>query len=381
MKLFLKTGLVLPAALAVLALLLAASAPRESYAEIDYVPLAPIEGTVNASGKTNLSTYLTGIFKVGVAGAGALAFLMIVWGGFTYFSTDVITGKEEGKARIQRALGGLLLALTSYIILNTINPKLVELDLYFGAPARQEGRFSAPDVNSPGYYADLDRTIAEINQNLTETKTRAGALETLAGELAAQKDALHNAMENGDFSQIDKFNELGTRINALYGEAQAIRDYNTALDIFKADKQKAFENLLTKSNVVATPQIAMQVESINNTVANRVQKLEEDAVKAPLKKAQIDGWIQDMRKQADDTQLAIAQEAVNRSNVNVPKNIMDQAYRQQQADLGRAGGDTAKIAAINQRYTTFVGAVQAKCSGTTSSCRNYDPATNPANRR
>src|SRR3989344_5506582 len=54
----------------------------------EYVPLAPIEGTTNAEGKTNLGYYLTGMFKVGVAGAGVLAFLMIVWGGFTYLSTD-----------------------------------------------------------------------------------------------------------------------------------------------------------------------------------------------------------------------------------------------------------------------------------------------------
>src|SRR3989338_2030391 len=323
-----KKTLAIPILFALAALAIFTIAPKQSAAQ-NYVPLAPIEGTTigpcatsdptNPNCKTNLSVYLTGIFKVGVAGAGALAFLMIVWGGFTYLSTDVITGKEEGKARIERAVGGLILALTSYIILNTINPKLVELDLYFGAPASQKSRASAPDVESPEYYADLDRTIAEINQNLTDTKKRANDLETLARELVAQKEEIHRAAEDGDFSQIEKFNQLGTKIDALMGEAQAIRDYNTAVDIFKADKQKAFTNILTKQGVTAT---AQQIESINNTVTNRVQKLQEDAIKAPGKKAEIDAWIKDVYKQADDTQVAIAETDINRGNVNVAKNIM-----------------------------------------------------------
>ncbi len=108
----------------------------QAFNDDDYTPLASIPGTYDtASSRTNLSTYLSGAFKVGIAVAGVLAFLMIVYGGFTYLSTDAITGKEEGKERIQRALGGLILAFASYIILNTINPSLVNLDLNFGKRA------------------------------------------------------------------------------------------------------------------------------------------------------------------------------------------------------------------------------------------------------
>src|SRR3989338_2789201 len=202
-----KKTLAIPILFALAALAIFTIAPKQSAAQ-NYVPLAPIEGTTigpcatsdptNPNCKTNLSVYLTGIFKVGVAGAGVLAFLMIVWGGFTYLSTDVITGKEEGKARIERAVGGLILALTSYIILNTINPKLVELDLYFGAPASQKSRASAPgdlitQTDAEEYNKFLDQALDSVKD-----------ISTRARDLKAQGDAIESQLEEGEYANAEE---------------------------------------------------------------------------------------------------------------------------------------------------------------------------------
>ncbi|MEK7574808.1 MAG: pilin [Patescibacteria group bacterium] len=127
-------------------LLVTLSFPVLSVNAQGYIPLAPIPGTTNAgdTGTQVLATYLTGIFKIGIAVAGALAFLMIVLGGFQYLSTDALTGKEEGKERVTHAVGGLILALVSFIILNTINPKLVALNLDFGPGANPATGLSTP---------------------------------------------------------------------------------------------------------------------------------------------------------------------------------------------------------------------------------------------
>ncbi|PIQ91351.1 MAG: hypothetical protein COV70_04240 [Parcubacteria group bacterium CG11_big_fil_rev_8_21_14_0_20_39_22] len=100
----------------------------------EYTPLAPIPGTTvqdcslaGESCTTNLSVYVRGIFTTGIAIAGALAFLMIVIGAFQYMSTDAISDKSEGKDKILRSVGGLVLALASFLILNTINPDLISL--------------------------------------------------------------------------------------------------------------------------------------------------------------------------------------------------------------------------------------------------------------
>jgi hypothetical protein len=51
--------------------------------------------------------------------------VMIVMGGIQYMTSDLISSKEAGKEQITHAILGLLLALGAFIILNTINPKLL----------------------------------------------------------------------------------------------------------------------------------------------------------------------------------------------------------------------------------------------------------------
>lgn len=94
-----------------------------------YTPLAPLPGTTNEDGKTDLQTYIPGIFKLAIGIASVLAVLMIIIGGVEYITTDAIQGKSEGKARIQNALWGLVLVLVSWILLYTINPKLTVFNL------------------------------------------------------------------------------------------------------------------------------------------------------------------------------------------------------------------------------------------------------------
>src|SRR3989344_6446710 len=95
----------------------------------EYTPLAPLPGTTNEEGKTDIQTYIPGIFKLAIGIASVLAVLMIIIGGVEYITTDAIQGKSEGKARIQNALWGLALVLVSWILLYTINPKLTVFNL------------------------------------------------------------------------------------------------------------------------------------------------------------------------------------------------------------------------------------------------------------
>jgi hypothetical protein len=190
-------------------------------AEIQYVPLAPIEGTYDeATGATNLGVYLVGIFKVGVAAAGALAFLIIVWGGFTYLSTDAITGKEEGKERIERAVGGLILALASYIILNSINPALVRLDLDFGPPANP-----AEDMATPGdlmAQKEFDEMIAAGHIRLIAASKKAQDLEALAKEYQTQIETLpFDDPENPERKALEQLTNEAVR------EAATVRTYES----------------------------------------------------------------------------------------------------------------------------------------------------------
>ncbi|PIQ66529.1 MAG: hypothetical protein COV96_01015 [Candidatus Zambryskibacteria bacterium CG11_big_fil_rev_8_21_14_0_20_42_18] len=96
-------------------------------AQTDYTLLAPIDGYVGET--TQANSYLASIFKLAIAVAGGLAVIMIIWGGIQYMSTDAISGKSEAKNTIQNAIWGLLLAISAWLILNTINPDLVKFNL------------------------------------------------------------------------------------------------------------------------------------------------------------------------------------------------------------------------------------------------------------
>ncbi|MEK7642409.1 MAG: hypothetical protein AAB392_01300, partial [Patescibacteria group bacterium] len=95
-----------------------------------YKVLAPLPGTVNEStGKTTLEQYLPGLFNLAVGISAAFVLISLVIGGFQYLSTDAFMKKEEGKKRIENALKGLLLVAGAYLILYTVNPKLLDINL------------------------------------------------------------------------------------------------------------------------------------------------------------------------------------------------------------------------------------------------------------
>ncbi len=77
--------------------------------------------------KLNFKYYVQYMFNLLIAVAAVASVFMIVYGGFQYMSTDSWQGKSDGLSKVKNALLGLLLVLTSYIILRTIDPRLVAI--------------------------------------------------------------------------------------------------------------------------------------------------------------------------------------------------------------------------------------------------------------
>lgn len=95
-----------------------------------YKFLADLPG-ISQTGSTNdVSGYVAILYKMGVSIATGLAVIMVIWGGVEYMTTDAWGKKENGKERINSALFGLLLALTSYILINTIDENLTNFSLF-----------------------------------------------------------------------------------------------------------------------------------------------------------------------------------------------------------------------------------------------------------
>ena len=73
----------------------------------------------NAAGGDFGST-LEQLFEWGVGITSVLAVVMLVIGGVQYMGSESLFAKDDGKKRMQAALGGLLIALASILILTTI---------------------------------------------------------------------------------------------------------------------------------------------------------------------------------------------------------------------------------------------------------------------
>ena len=85
--------------------------------------------TIDVGGENALGKYLNVIIKLAIGLAAVLAVVLIVMGGIQYMTTELVSGKEDGKRRITNAVLGLLVALGAWLILFTINPDLLKTEL------------------------------------------------------------------------------------------------------------------------------------------------------------------------------------------------------------------------------------------------------------
>jgi hypothetical protein len=77
---------------------------------------------------TGLPEYVKYIYDFAIAFAGLIALGSLIWGGFIYFSSSGDPTKiKSAKEQMTAAFTGLLILLSSYLILATINPNLVNL--------------------------------------------------------------------------------------------------------------------------------------------------------------------------------------------------------------------------------------------------------------
>ncbi len=117
-----------------------------------YELLAPIGNFKFAP--DNIGEYFNTIFLIAIGLCGALAVIMIVLGGIQYMGDESIFGKTEAKSKIMAAILGLLIALGSYALLNTINPDLlnggVRIDQVSAAIEEEVIRMDVQEIKSTG---------------------------------------------------------------------------------------------------------------------------------------------------------------------------------------------------------------------------------------
>jgi len=103
--------------------------PLSHAADISFQPQVPIPGFNGGSiSPTSIGMYIKAIYKYAIGIVGILAAVVLMFGGLLWLTAGGNTNQVgEAKAWIGASLTGLLIALCSFMIMATINPKLVEV--------------------------------------------------------------------------------------------------------------------------------------------------------------------------------------------------------------------------------------------------------------
>lgn len=135
----------------------------------------------------NLSQYIALFYRYLISIGGILAGIMIVIGGLLYLTAGSSDRISSAKSYISHALIGLVLLLTSYLLLQTVNPQLVQISSFtipLIRPARMPARFCedypAPAANQLPLKFALARVagtsgvkplseVREIDFSITDT--------------------------------------------------------------------------------------------------------------------------------------------------------------------------------------------------------------------
>jgi len=142
-----------------------------------YVPLVSDSTLKSVASSQNLQEFLKKIYEWGVGIAVTLSILFIIFGGIEYMTTDSVFKKDEGRKRITAAVAGLLIVLSSWLILNQINPKIFDNDLNLGS---LDGKMNTNPITVGGAVVDgggiptyvqgtPDGTASGDNFDLTKT--------------------------------------------------------------------------------------------------------------------------------------------------------------------------------------------------------------------
>ncbi|NTV22738.1 MAG: lytic transglycosylase domain-containing protein [Candidatus Yonathbacteria bacterium] len=109
---------------------------------------------------TNASNYFETIYVYAIGAAGVLAVLMFAIGGIQYmFGGANPASKSKGVAHMSNAVWGIILALSAYLILNTINPDLVDLQVTL-PEASIDAEYAPPPAGDVGEStSDIPSTV------------------------------------------------------------------------------------------------------------------------------------------------------------------------------------------------------------------------------
>ena len=77
----------------------------------------------------DLSTYISKMFVFAISIGAIIAVVRLMWAGYLYMGSEMWSSKEKAKTVFREVIFGLLLLLSIYLILQKINPQLLNIQI------------------------------------------------------------------------------------------------------------------------------------------------------------------------------------------------------------------------------------------------------------
>lgn len=313
----------------------------DSYTLLEPLPVIP---GVGGGTSMDLNTYIGYIFKFSIAIAAFLAVIMIIWGGFEIMTSEAIPVKMEGKERIKNAIIGLIMVLASYLILNTIDPRLVQIntkidpikidtaevtnfqeklskDLENLSKESQNkiNEINLKNVELEKEKADVigkiergemteeeaDTQIKQINQEIKENKANiikestTGQTSKMFTETMNNPDAIYLTYKNTQ-SSIDALTSAKVKELTALGDLEGAQklQYQQKFFVEQLDKQGLINGSITQFNaydlrekLAEANQQYSEMISQNGPFPENITKIKADPTLAPLYKTMLESRI------------------------------------------------------------------------------------------
>ncbi len=144
-----------------------------SNCNLGYVPLEPVPGltTGDLTSSNSLGNIVDAVYKIMITAGALIAVASLVFGGIQYMTSMSPNMKNAGITRAQAAIWGILLIAATWLILNTVNPRLLSFTLN-PCPQGQgactvTGTGNTPTTSTGNVYSNT--TFQQAVQNLQTT--------------------------------------------------------------------------------------------------------------------------------------------------------------------------------------------------------------------
>ncbi|MEK7501559.1 MAG: pilin [Patescibacteria group bacterium] len=148
----------------------------KTYTLLEPLPCIPTPGSnqVCDNGQVkniDLGSFFSYAFNLLIALSAVAAVFMMVYGGFLYMTTDSWQQSKAGLEKFKNAIYGLLMVLAAFLILKTVNPKLVAIPASITIPKDVQDKINKMKQSPTALFDQLNKEAAQFDADIASAKS------------------------------------------------------------------------------------------------------------------------------------------------------------------------------------------------------------------